>query len=269
MIALATHLLPAEGIAARLQTAAATAWERYLSWADERVRREVSDSNRFLIQDFLPPKEKASIDRQLESGSIVVQRVQGVIPVGEKIHFPDAEIHHWWGAVLVPGVQLPDLLALLQDYDHHAGHFADVEKSRLVSRSGNQFKFFFRLRRSKSIVTAYYNAEQECEYWDAGPEKAYSRSAATRIAEIENAGTPSERERTPGDDRGFLWRLVSWWRFKQTPQGVIVECESASLSRDIPTLIKIIPGVAEYIKSTPRESLESVLTGVRNYPKSR
>jgi len=269
LCAFAAGLLRSDAIAALLQPAAATAWDRYLNWADQRVKREISDSSRFLIQDFLPPKEKASIDRQLESGSIVVQRIQGVIPAGEKLHLPDAEIHHWWGAVLVPGIQLPDLMALLQDYDHHAGHFADVEKSKLISRNGNLFKFYFRLRRSKSIVTAHYNTEQECEYWDAGPGKAYSRSIATKIAEIENAGTSSEHEKTPGDDRGFLWRLVSWWRFKQTTQGVIVECESASLSRDIPTLIKIIPGVAEYIKSTPRESLESVLTSVRKYSNAR
>jgi hypothetical protein len=48
---------------------------------------------------------------------------------------------------------------------------------------------------------------------------------------------------------------------------VIVEIESASLSRDIPTLIKFMPGVSSYINSTPRESLESVLISIRSIMK--
>ena len=169
----------------------------------------------------------------------------------------------------MPGMKLSDLLPILQDYDHHAGHFADVEKSRLTRKSGNHYEFYFRIRRTKSIVTAYFNTEQVCDYVIQSPDRATSRSVATKIAELEDPGTSSERERPPGDDRGFLWRLVSWWRFKQTPRGVIVECESASLSRDIPVLIRLFPGAARYIESTPRESLESILAGIRNYAGSR
>jgi len=90
---------------------------------------------------------------------------------------------------------------------------------------------------------------------------------ATKIAEVEDPGTASERERKPCNDRGFLWRLVSWWRFEQRGNDVVVELESASLSRDIPTVVKFLPGVSRYIRSTPRESLESVLTSIRKHVK--
>jgi len=60
---------------------------------------------------------------------------------------------------------------------------------------------------------------------------------------------------------------VSWWRFQQTEKGVIVECDSASLSRDIPLIVKLIPGVAAYIRSTPKESLESFLASIRLHAK--
>ena len=120
-----------------------------------------------------------------------------------------------------------------------------------------------RLRRSKAFVTAHYNTEQECYYAFYDSTKAFSRSVATKIAEIENPGTPSEHEKIPGNDRGFLWRLVSWWRFEQIGSDVVVELESASLSRDIPTMIKFIPGISSYIRSTPRETLESVLASIR------
>jgi hypothetical protein len=203
----------------------------------------------------------------MEAGETVVRRMPPPMPQGERFVMRDGEIHHWWGAILVPGARLPELMRFLQDYDHHAGKFTDVERSRLLSRDGNRFRFFFRLKRSKAFVTAIYNTEQECVYTVHSAARESSRSVATRIAEVDDPGTAAEREKTPGDDRGFLWRLVSWWRFEQTDRGVVVEVETASLSRDIPTIVKLIPGVSHYIRSTPRESLEFILRTIRDYGK--
>jgi len=257
-----------EAFATKLQTATVQAWDRYVGWVDERVQRELSDTRAFLVEDFFPPQEKDAVKRQLEAGEVAVKRMSAPMPQGEKFVVRDGEIHHWWGAVLVPGVQLPALLRFLQDYDHHAGKFEDVERSRLITRDGNFYRFFFRLKRSKAFVTAIFNTEQECLYTVHSATRESSRSAATRIAEVDDPGKPSEREKPPGDDRGLMWRLVSWWRFEQTTRGVVVEVESASLSRDIPTIIKLIPGVSAYIRSTPKESLESILRTIRNYGQS-
>ena len=261
----AGHFLSSDVQAAKLTPATVQAWDRYFAWADANVKRQLREPGRFLIADFFPPAERQAVRRELESGAVVVRKVHGVVPPGTPFEVPDGEIHHWWGTILVPNVTLENLLPFLQDYDHHAGRFADVERSHLISKNGNHYRFCLRLKRSKAIVTAYYNTEQECDYFSHGDGKASSRSIATRIAEIADAGKPSEHEYPPGNDRGFLWRLVSWWRFEQIDKGVIVECESASLSRDIPVIAKLIPGVSSYIRSTPRESLESVLTSIRTY----
>jgi hypothetical protein len=249
--------------AAELKKETVQAWDRYLQWAEERVNRELSDPNIFLIQNSLPSKEREALWRRLNTGEIVAGRMQSVVPSGVHFEVPSGEIHHWWGAILLRDVSLERLLQFLQDYDHHAGRFADVERSRLISKDGGHYRFFFRLRRSKAFVTAYYNTEQECLYANRGPHRVSSQSAATKIAEVENPGTGSEREMPPGNDRGFLWRLVSWWRFEQKGTDVMVELESASLSRDIPAIVKFLPGISGYIRSTPRESLESVLAGIR------
>jgi hypothetical protein len=243
------------------------AWDQYYAWANRRVEKEMSDPRRFLIEDFLPAAEQASIRKELNSGAIVVRRMTGVIPPGARFQVPHGEIHHWWGAVLVPNVKLAKVIAFAQDYAHQAGRFADIEKSQLLKREDDQFEFFFRLRRTKAFVTVYYNTWQECTYYPKGNGRVWSRSQATKIAELEEPGTPNEREKSPAEDRGYLSRLVSWWRFEQTDRGVIVECESASLSRDIPMIVSLIPGVASYIRSTPRESLESVLSTIRQYVK--
>jgi hypothetical protein len=243
------------------------AWDQYYAWANQKVEREMSDPRRFLIEDFLAAADQAAIRQELECGGIVVRRITGCIPSGARFHVPHGEIHHWWGAVLVPDVKLAEVIAFAQDYEHQAGRFADVEKSRLLKKEGNHFEFFFRLRRTKAFVTVYYNSWQECDYFHKGNGRAWSRSKATKIAELADAGTPNEREKSAAEDRGYLSRLVSWWRFEQTGKGVIVECESASLSRDIPMIISLIPGVASYIRATPRESLESVLSTIRQYIK--
>jgi hypothetical protein len=139
-----------------------------------------------------------------------------------------------------------------------------VERSKLLEKKGDYYKIYYRLSRSKSFVTAHYNTEQECRYVYYGSNRVSSQSVAAKIAELDNPGKKSESEKPAGNDRGFLWRLVSWWRFEQVGNDVIVELESASLSRDIPSLVKFIPGVSGYIRSTPRETLESVLVGIRN-----
>jgi hypothetical protein len=253
--------------AAELKSQTVQAWNQYFKWADAKVHRELADPDIFLIQNTLPLRGRAEVRRQIESGKIVVQRMTGVVPRDVKFEVPDGEIHHWWGSVLLRDVTLPQLFKFLQDFDHHAGKFADVERSKLLQVEGNHYRVYFRLRRSKAFVTAVYDTEQDCVYNIYGPDRASSQSVATRIAEVENPGEKSEREKPPGNDRGFLWRLVSWWRFEQSGKNVIVELESASLSRDIPSVIKLIPGVSSYIKSTPRESLESVLMSVRQHVK--
>jgi len=250
-------------IAADLTSETAQEWNRYAQWADAKVQRELSNPNTFLIQNTLSPADRADVRRRIESGEIYVSRRTGVVPSGTKFEVHDGEIHHWWGSILLRNVTLAQLHQFLQDYDHHAGKFSDVERSRLLSVEGNHYRVYFRFRRSKSFVTVVYNTEQDCIYRQYAPGRASSQSVATRIAEVENPGTASEREKPPGHDSGYLWRLVSWWRYEQRGNDVIVELESASLSRNIPAAIKFIPGISSYIRSTPRESLESVLTSIR------
>jgi hypothetical protein len=89
----------------------------------------------------------------------------------------------------------------------------------------------------------------------------YSRSSTSRIAEVENAGKPSERELPPGHDHGFLWRLNSYWRFEERDGGVYVECEAVSLTRDVPAGLGWL--INPIIRSLPRQSLENTLVSAR------
>lgn len=117
-----------------------------------------------------------------------------------------------------------------------------------------------RLQRKK-FVTVVYNTEHLITYRRHGPTHASSQSTATKITELAEPGTPLEHELPPGDDRGYLWRLNAYWRYEEVPGGVIAECESISLSRNIPFGFRDF--VMPLVRSAARESMEKALTALR------
>jgi hypothetical protein len=92
--------------------------------------------------------------------------------------------------------------------------------------------------------------------------RGYSRSRSTHIWQIDQPGSVSERRRPEGDDDGFLWRLNSYWSFAERPEGLVIECEAVSLTRDVPAGLAWL--VTPVIQTLPRSSIEFTLTATRN-----
>ena len=246
--------------AAELSKRTLAAWERYVEASERRIASELESGEGFLVQDFFPEDERAAIRRELIAGGIVTRKLEASAADGRPIQVPKGMVHHWMGSVFLPDADIDELLSWLKDYDSHHQYFDEVESSRLVSREGEDFEVFLRLRRKK-VVTVHYNTEHAVRYrrHDAG--RFSSRSVATRIAELDRAGTVDEREKAPGSDRGFLWRLNSYWRFREAWGGVVVELESVSLSRGVPFALRWLVG--SYLDSVPRESIEATLRPIR------
>lgn len=251
----------ADGRAAPPTTAALAGWDAYVRVTEARIDAELAGGQPFLVQDVLVPAQSAETERLGRTERpVFIRRMPERRLDGQRIEVPGAMLHHWLGSILVPGVQVRDVIDFVQDYDHHAGVFEDVVQSRLLSRRGDRFEVFLKLRRTK-VLTVYYNTVHVVDYRTTDVARASSRSTATKIAELDRPGTPNEHEKLPGEERGFMWRLNSYWRFLQVPSGVIVECESVSLSRDIPFLLEWI--VRPFVTAVPRESLERTLTSIR------
>jgi hypothetical protein len=246
--------------AAELMPETDAAWERYVELTEERIERELTSADGFLVQDFLPDAERSKAVAALSAGEVFATKFRTLEPDGRELEVPFGLVHHWVGSIFVPGADVQSLVAWLQDYDEHERYFDDVEESRLIARQGESFDIFLRLKRKK-IVTVHYATEHAVQYRRHGADRISSRSRATRIAEIEDPGTPREREKPAGQDRGFLWRLNSYWRFEQRPGGVVVELESISLSRGVPLALRWLIG--PYLDSVPRESLEATLAPIR------
>jgi hypothetical protein len=240
--------------AAELHPETLKAWSDYVKATEKRINTELSSNSGFLSLDF-QAASKAARDRQsLLSGNIIIEKVsaddRGVKDI------PDGMIHHWRGVVFIPGASLDSVLFRVGNPTAENVRQEDVMDSRILEKEPGQLRLFLKLQRSK-IVTVVYNTEHLIRYLKCSDSKAWSSSIATKIREIEK----SEREKPEGRDSGFLWKLNSYWRYEQVAGGVIVECESMTLSRSIPPVLSLI--VNPIINSVARESMQRTLQSFR------
>jgi putative flippase GtrA len=243
---------------AELTTAAVAAWQHYERQVDERYNRASPSGDGYFTQDAF---KKAGWRQQVIGGQVSMTRIESPSPNVGAPSIPDAKVHHWAGAIYVPNVSLDTVIRHLRERaGRESESFDDVIASKLLSRDGDRIRIYMKLRRD-SIITVTYNTEHTVEYRTLGTARASSRSVATKIAELSDAGTPNERERPVGSDRGFLWRLNAYWRFEQVNGGVVIECESVSLSRGVPSLLR--PFVTGTVERIARESLEKTLVNMR------
>jgi hypothetical protein len=252
--------IPCLAEAAELKPEAVQGFDRYVQRTEQRMQTELRPGAAFLWVDGLPEAHRNNVYEQLQRGEVVSRQLNTRVSSSE-LRTPGALIHHWVGAILIPGASLQKVLALLRDYDHHATYFSpEVVKSKTLEHTGIDFKVYLRLARKK-IVTVVLDTEYEVHYEQLDAARAQSSSYSTRIAEVEHAGDPREVQLKPGVDHGFLWRLNSYWRFFESGRDVYVQCEAVSLTRDIPTGLSWL--IAPFIESIPKESLEFTLRSMR------
>lgn len=170
-------------------------------------------------------------------------------PEGSTIDVGSATISHWRGSVFIPRVTLDAFLEKLQNPGTPPPQ-EDVAESRVLRRTPGSLHLYIRLVRH-AIVTVTYDTEHDMTFQRLSPRTASARSVATRIDEV------------GGGDKGFLWRLNSYWRYEQMDGGVAVSLESLTLSRDVPTLIKPLAG--RIVPRIARESVVRTLEALRAY----
>ena len=221
----------------------------------------------FLWVDRLPPEHRAVAQSQLRAGQVVIERLDANAPDAEDdpikpILVPGGLIHHWVGTVFIAGATLAETIAFEQDYDHHQDYFRpNVTRSKILRHAGNDFTIQLRLW-EKKVITTVIDTDQEVHYQIVDRARAWSQSRATRIQEVDHVGEADERLEPVGHDRGFLWRMNTYWRFEESDGGTYVECQSISLTRDIPTGLGWL--IERYLTSVPRESLTFILATTRN-----
>ena len=238
--------------AAELHPETLKAWSDYVKATEKRISAELLSKEKFLSLEFQAESKAARDRKQVLSGNILIEKVS----TDDRKDIPDGRIHHWRGVVFIPGVSLDSVLFRVENPTTENVIQEDVMDSRVLEKEPGQFRLYLKLQRSK-VVTVVYNTEHLIHYLKCSESKAWSSSVATKIREIEK----NEQEKPEGRDNGFLWKLNSYWRYEQVDGGVIVECESMTLSRSVPPVLSWI--VNPIIDSVARESMQRTLQSFR------
>jgi hypothetical protein len=246
--------------AADLQAQAAQNYARYIALTQAQVDAELAQSGSCLWVERLPESRRTEALAQLRSGGVVIEKLE-TLDDGKPIAVPGGLIHHWIGTAFVPGATLAQTLAFMQDYNHKVEYFKpDIVRSKILKHEGDDYFVLLRFYQKK-IITTVIDTDQEVHYHVVDKTHAWSRSSATRVQEVDNPGKSDERLEPEGHDRGFVWKLNTFWRFEEKDGGTYLECQAISLSRDIPTGLGWMVG--SFVSSVPRESLTFTLTTAR------
>ncbi len=224
----------------------------YIEDAEAKMRQTLQASGPFLWCDLDPDRKQL-----VSQGKVITQFWMGRGP----LKVPNGLLHDWIGAAFVPRTSMEATLALIQNYDNHKNIYQpEVVDSRLVKRNADDFQIYLRLLKKK-IITVVLDTDHDVHYRSLSRSRWECRSYTTRIAEVENAGSPKEKVLLPDTGYGFLWRLYSYWRFQERDHGVCMQCRAISLTRDVP--FGLGWAIEPIIQELPKESLANTLEATR------
>src|SRR5208282_1925448 len=121
----------------KLNNDTVAAFNRYVQLTEERNDMELKRGSALLWIDSLPETQHTEAYAALKRGDVQIHQLV-TLDGGQSIACPGGLIHHWVGAVFIPGAKLEDVLSVLQDYDHQSTYYSpDVERSKIESRVGD------------------------------------------------------------------------------------------------------------------------------------
>ena len=234
----------------KLELETLEAFQTYVRSTESVLQKRDNGEKPFLwINEDPKQREKA------RQGNIVVHQFEG-----DTIAVTGGLVHDWVGVMFVPGANLEATEALLKDFDRHKDIYPEVIEAKLIEENGETIRSMMRTTKKK-VLTVVLEMELEADYLRLSDKRYVIRSYSTRVSEVKDAGEPKETMLPDGEGTGFLWRLYSYWRIEQVDDGVFVELETVSLTRDIPFGLGFI--IKPFIKNVPRESLTAMLQATR------
>jgi len=242
--------------ASGLKPQAGEAFDRYVKLTEQRLNGEISRGKTFLWTDTLSGSRRTEMERGLRDGGLIIERME-TKDGGKSISAPDALIHHWLAMVFVPGATANSAVALMQDYDRHPRVFApNIAGAKVLEHKDDRFRVALRFY-VKKVIGVTLDTENQAEFFRPAADRAYSQIRSTKVTEITNAGTPQQGEKARGQENGFMYRLNTYWRFLQRDGGTYIQCESLTLSRDVPFALSWI--IKPFVTQLPKESLTFTL----------
>jgi hypothetical protein len=234
----------------RLKPETLQAFEKYVSKFEVQIEESVNKGASTFWVEKLDPADREAIRK----GRIRIENTENVPEISDGI------VHDWWGAVFVPGVKAEDALELLLDYDRHQEIYPEAVQSRTLEKGPDTTKGYLLFRKEK-VLTVILATEHEARTRQLNENHWYIVSHSTKVAEVKDYGTPQEEELPVDEGSGFMWRLNAYWSILQEDDGVLLECGTISLSRNIPWGLGWV--IRPFVESLPRETLEETLQATR------
>ena len=176
---------------------------------------------------------------------------------------PHGLVHHWIADAFIPGVTVQDVFRVLKDVGKFPTVYSpQVVSAYLISDGGTTRQVKVRFTSTHVLITVVLDVVFEVHDGQLDESHIYSTSRSVRLQQIKNAGERSEHALKEGNDEGTLWRQNTYWQLEQRPNGVVAECETISLTRDVPALASAI--VSPFVTAIPKESLDFTLTKTKN-----
>jgi hypothetical protein len=245
--------------AAELNQETLAAWEDYLTTVKSRMQGRLTGESSFLWADEGPRRKQ-----YLNSGEIVISPLANIHPLS----VPHGLIHHWVGAVFIPGATIEDLAAVLNDYGSYNQIYRPrLVKAELLASTDDGQKFSILWVQRLLLLTAAFYTELNSQYFALNGRQGYMTFSTTCVQQIENYGEKDERRLAPDEGSGYLWRLVSFARFKESDGGLYLELEVIGLSKDVPGSLRLL--LKPVIDRVPRQALATALDQTREAIRSQ
>jgi hypothetical protein len=260
--AIAALLFALPATAANLKTETVAAWNDYLNTAQANLQQRMTPGGCFLWA-FEDPDRAAKV----HSGEIIAAPAPGPNPK----NVAGGLIHHWVGAIFLPGLRIERVAEVTRDYDRYKEYYQPaVIQSASVARGDANDRFSMQLMNRAFFVKSALDTDYQATYVHLGGNRMYSISRATRVQEIEHLGEPGEYRLPEGEGRGYVWKLFSIARLEQRDGGVYFELEAIALSREIPPAARLFvdPIVRRVSRNSMLISLRQTREALRGYDAS-
>lgn len=214
---------------ANLNPQTAKAWESYVASAHAQMQARLGATACFLWSE-----EKPERLRRLRGGEILVAPADSQTPR----RIPGGLIHHWLGAVFIPDVTLPQVLAAMRSYSRYPEYYPSIASSTLVATDGSTDRVTSIEKHQAMFSRIALDADMSTVFVNAGEKRIYSESSSTRLQQIQDYGGKGQHELQPGSPKAYLWALSTITRYQERDGGVYLELEGMALSRDIPSSLR-------------------------------
>lgn len=224
---------------------------------------------------WLPSEPAREISVRLAAGKAVRTNISDPA-LNQRLAARNGTIIHWVGGIRINGATLPQLRAVLEDYDAYNRIYSPMIFQCRAHRNGGRTPDYDAVLglmskfRFASVFPQRYSFLANAHIDHSEPPALNFHLRAREIRESDS-GIPGRDDLLDQyHDHGIMWALNAYWRARARPDGVYLEFETITLARSVQAFVcklGFIPVpksvVASAMDSLPAESVETILEGTR------